>query len=320
MIQLFAGNRPYSIFLLPLLIFGFHVFNHAHFAGTSPEFLDFGMWGRLEKPITSNALLWLEGLSGLLVFAQAVLLNFIYNTYEFQERNTYVVSFAFVVLSSFFSSFYLLEGMSIGLIFLTMVFYQFFKLNQNESSNHAIFNGAFFLGLSITCYPPLLIGLPFFASMYLIGRPWNLRSFIVFLLGVGVALFYGVMYRLFYHLPLGVYWPKGHSFLFQSTLANYVVLSALIVTGVFSLMGLRERIKTASNRLKKKFQMIGFSLVALLTAFFCEGFLYTGSPKMHLFLVPLCLLFAFPLLQKRMRFATSILVYIFLIYNILKFL
>ncbi len=319
MIQLFAGNRPYSIFLLPLIIFGFHAFNHGHLAGISTTSLDYGLWGSGDRP-TGNSMLWLEGLSGFMVFAQAILLNFIYNTYEFQERNTYVISFAFVALSSFFNAFYLMEGISIGLICLSLVYYHFFKLNQNENGNHTIFNGAFFLGLSITFYPPLLIGLPFFISMYLIGRPWNLRAFIVFIMGIGIPLFYGVMYRLYYHLDLTGYWPNVHPFFFETSFANYVILSALLVIGILSSMGLRERLKSSSNRLKKKFQMIGLSVLALSTAFFYQGFFYQGSPKMHLFLVPLCLLFAFPLLQKRMRFATSILFYIFLVYNFLKFL
>jgi len=51
---------------------------------------------------------------------------------------------------------------------------------------------------------------------------------------------------------------------------------------------------------------------------FCD-FLAEPAIKIEYFIIPLSILFTYPLLSKRLMFASSILFYIFLLFGLLKF-
>ena len=158
MIRFFLGNNVIALFLLPFIILSFFLLNiKFEYHEISIE-INYGFWNGLFV----FPLLFSQILASIIVLINAVYLNYLYNNYDFQDRNTYIIGLIYVVLMSFYYSFYRLDGILISHTFFILGLFQYFKLKQNENGKEALFNGAFFIGIASSFHPPLIIFFPFY--------------------------------------------------------------------------------------------------------------------------------------------------------------
>ncbi|MFM9051292.1 MAG: hypothetical protein ACKOKF_03100, partial [Bacteroidota bacterium] len=197
MVRLFSGNRASVLLLLPLLAGAFFALNFQTGYYVQEKVSNLGFWGEtvVIYPIYSS----IGGV--ILVLINAIAINWIYNSNEFLERNSYLSSMLYVVLMSFYHSFYNLDGLLLAHTFLILTMAQFFELNQHDDGKRQVFNGMFFAGIAATFHPPMTALFPLFCIMIWVIRPFIFRELILAILGFSVPLLYAGVFL----------WYSGHT-------------------------------------------------------------------------------------------------------------
>ena len=141
MIKLFLGNRSAVLFLLPFVIAIYVLFNFSTNYFTYSSISNFGFWGNQKIPFS---ILTSQIIASIFILFNAIGVNAIFNWNEFFGRNSFMPSLLYIILMSFYHSFYSLNGSLIAHTFLILMLNQFFKLKQNIDGRAQVFNGAFF--------------------------------------------------------------------------------------------------------------------------------------------------------------------------------
>jgi hypothetical protein len=320
MIRFFGDNRPLVLFFLPLILVIFHV--AFHLGGISGEThalnLTFGWWGNFQVNEWKNSISY-ELLVGIWILFNAITLNYTFNSVEFNDKNTYLPSLIFIVLSSISETFYELSGFHLAMSMLILMINQFLRLDQNHDGSKRIFNGAFFLGIAITTYPPLLILTPFAVLMYLGFRPFTGRELWFYLLGVLTPLSYLYSYCYLSDLPLPSIKFGWNPFIQQVNMEVLLVGVLLISAFIIGLIGLYHKMSTAGNRFKKEVQVINSLGISLLFMLVFNVFIESPMLRIEFFIIPLSFLFTFPLLSKRFNLIASLFFYLIFFFGVLKF-
>lgn len=314
MIRFFVSNRVAATFLLPFIILAFHLLNnHFEYHEVSNE-INFGFWSGLFHFSSLVSQL----LGGIFIILNALTLNYLYNNYDFQDKNTYIISLIYVVLMSFYYSFYRLDGILFSHLFFILSLTKYFKLKQNNEGRETIFNCALFLGIASTFQPPLLLFFPIYVVMYLIIRPFSLREFLLFTAGFLAPLLIATIYL---KLSMG----KLNFDLIISNAGNQihqdfiVVLCFILILLVLSILGIRARILKSSNRLKKQIQIMWFMCAIAIGMGSIDLFIFKQNERFSLIVLPLAILLSYSFLSKRFELTATITFYLTIAYAVIKF-
>lgn len=318
MIRFFGDNRPLVLFFLPLVLLGFHIAFHLSAMPTGPLHIDFGWWGNVTIK-NGNGMLSYEILAGSWVLLNAILSSYTFNSSELNEKNTYLPALNFVVLSAISMNFYQFNGLHLASTALLLGIYQCLQLNQNQDGASRIFNTGFFIGIAATVYPPFVVLIPFGILLYLIFRPFLVREFYLYALGCAIPFLYLISRSYLFDLSYPNYSFDWNDFIRDFNLNHAINLAIILCVFIVSLLGVMRKLATAGNRVKKELQLINTMGVGILTALLFCVFLAKPALKIEFFIVPLSFLFTFPLLSKRLSFASSFLFYLFLLFGLLKF-
>jgi hypothetical protein len=313
-LKLFLGNRAGVLLLIPVLIAVYFFMNYQSDYYTASATTNLGLWGEaVVFPVSGNII------AALFICLNALAINWIYNTNEFLERNSYLSSLLYVVLMSFYHSFYSVDGLLIAHSCLILTLYQFFELRQNEDGRRHVFNGAFFAGLAASFHPPMVALIPFILIMIWNIRPFIFRETLLALIGFSIPLLYGGVYL----------WYSGHSIelkiLEQAT--NYYkkqtdfLVTAVLFTLLFllSLVSIRGKMQKSSIRLKKLVRMLWW-LVAVGILFGLGDFIFFRQIERFSFLmIPLSFFLTFSFTDKTFGISASILFYLTFVYSLINF-
>jgi hypothetical protein len=314
MIRLFLGNRIIVLFLLPFILLSFYLLNNHFEYHKIDDEINFGFWNGLFQ----FSALATQISASILVLFNAIYLNYLYNNYDFQDRNTYVISLIYVILMSFYYSFYRLDGILISHTFIVLSLVQYFKLKQNADGKEAIFNSAFFLGCAASFHPPLILFTPVFIFMYLVIRPFIIREFIVFIVGIIAPLLFGITY---------LKWTGGQLstklILSKESLQIHkdfiIILIFILILLILSTLGIRNRIQKSSNRLKKQIQIIWLLIAVAICMGSIDFFFYQQIERFSLLIIPLAILLSYSFFNKRFGTISTILFYLTIAYAVIKF-
>lgn len=313
-VRIFFGNRSYVLLLLPFIIVGYaalNVWGSHHIADTN---VGFGFW---DKIIAQTSVLS-QLIAGALVMLNAVLINMFFNRNGFMERNTYLPALLYVVLTSFFHSFYFLDGWGVAQTFFVLSLSQLLQLKQNEDARSLIFNAAFLVGLALTFDPLMLCFVVFLFWIIWVIRPFVFRELILALIGLILPLVYAGIYKLTFQIEL----TNDHlsPATFESGFKELIVLGAIVVLLFFlSLNGLREKLQKSSIRLKKLFKVI---LVLLSFSFFLALIAYLLFQKkevLSVLIVPLMFIFPYAFGYRNLKNSTTIVFYVLFLFSVCKF-
>jgi hypothetical protein len=315
MVRLFSGNRAGVLLLLPLLAGIFFALNFYTGYYQQEKTSNLGSWGEaiVIYPVISSV-----G-GAILVVINALIINRIYNTNEFLERNTYLSSMLYVVLMSFYHSFYNLDGLLLTHTFLILTMAQFFELNQHDDGRRNVFNGMFFAGLAATFHPPLTVLFPLLCIMFWVIRPFVLREFMLAVLGFGIPLLYAMVYL----------WYSGHTvdlkLLDQLTdytnkqtdfLVTAVLFTLLFILSVFSI---RSRMQKSSIRLKKLTTILWWFILMALIMGCVDFFFFRQIERFSFVMIPLSVFLTFSFNNKTFGIFATLLFYAAFAYSISKF-
>ena len=315
MIRLFLDNRTAVLLLLPFII-GLYVVGDMlaveHHISNRTDGLFFN------TTTTSN--FWSYFGQSFLMLLNAVLLNAIFNNYEFLDKNTYIISLIYVVLTPMFVPLNQFSPVLIAHFFFIASLGVLFQLKQNIDGKMTIFNAALLLSIAIIFLPYLIILIPVMLMMIVINRSFNLREFFICIVGIGVPFIYYFSY-LYLTDQFVFNWklPSFQMHNYRSALHLYPIVIIYIGLLIISLLSLSARMLKSSLRLKKQIQMLSlvFTLLFLLG---CADFYFSGSLfYFSLAIIPLTYFLTYAFLSKRSGIPANIFFYIALLYSFVKF-
>jgi hypothetical protein len=314
MIRFFLGNSIIALFFLPLIILVFQILNNQFPYHEIEKEINYGFWnGLFNLPIIAS-----QVIASLLILVNSIVLNFTYNNYNFQDKNSYIVSLIYVVLMSFYYSFYRFDGILMSHTFLILCLAQFYQLNQNKDGKQAVFNGAFLLGCAATFHPPLLVFFPVYIIMYLLLRPFILRELFIFTTGFISPLLFGITYLKWVgkELTSKLILDKVGIELHKDFI---IILVFILILLVLSAIGIRNRIIQSTNRLKKQIQMLWLLVLVAIIIGSIDLYYYQQIERFSLLLVSMPIILSFSFLNKRYGVLATVLFYLTIAYAVIKF-
>lgn len=315
MVRLFLGNRAGALLLIPILIALYLLINGQTNYYQPNLSINLGLWG--ETPINNPFLIQVS--AAILICLNSFGINWIFNTNEFLERNSYMSSLLYVVLMSFYHSFYNIDGLLIAHTCIILLLQQFFKLRQNEDGRRHVFNGAFFAGIAATFHPPMIAFVPFVLAMMWTIRPFVFRETLLCLIGFSIPLLYGAVYL----------WYSGHAIelklIAQTT--NYFkkqtdfLVTAVLFTLLFilSLISIRSRMLKSSIRLKKLVRMLWILVIIGILFGALDFILFFQIERFSFLMIPLSFFLTFSFSNKTFGVMAVILFYLTLAYSFINF-
>lgn len=314
MVKLFLSNRVIVILILPLLIGAYLVLGYTTGLVSDVQSINLGFFGSIVAStlITSS-------LSFILLFLNAYLINLTFNKNGFYDRNIFIPSLLYVVLMSFYHSFYAMDGLLIAHTFLLLCLIQLFRLYQNEDGRAAVFNAAFFAGISAVVHPPIIMILPFLFIMVWSIRPFVFRESLLLITGFGIPLIYGGIYLKWLDTSIDLQLLK------QATNYENHKINFLVTTAIFSLMfvlsliGIRTKMKNSSIRFKKLVRILWVFILIGVIFGVSDYFFFDQIERFSFILLPIPFFLPYAFTSKTWGKIASILFYITFVYSIVKF-
>jgi hypothetical protein len=317
MLRLFLGNQIIGLILLPFIIAGYVTLNsYTNYFDVPLSFdMDLGLWGSHHFP---NFFL-VKYVAGIAVFGNALLLNFLFNTNTFYERNSYVVSILYVVLMSYYHSFYQIDGVLIAHFLVVLSFFQLFNLENNEDGRRISFNTGFLIGLAASFHPPLIFTLPLIWLMITRIRPLVFRELLLSTIGFLIPLIYG--YSFVYGQKRAINWN------ILETAANYsqkqiIFLISMVLfsaSAVLSMIGTRMKNSKSSIRFKKLTAIIYLNMVGGIVLGTVEIIKLGQYESFSVAMIALSLFLPFSFFYKSTNLFATILFYIIFMFSFGKF-
>lgn len=316
MIKLFANNRSIVILLIPLfvishLVLGYY-FKPFHSVIMGQEnlwLIDF----KLIEPFVSMLL------TTIFICANAILINYIFNRFDYFDRLNFLPSFFYILLIFLFPiSFYFCEDL-VAHTFFILSFLQLLRIQHNEDARNLTFLSGLFLGIATTFLPEyiLLIVLIYFTLFSI--RPFVFREYLLPLFGfIFPFLWVYLVHSEFVFDLLNInsflaYTPAEE---LEIALASLIILTLLLL----AYKRILERRTKSSIRHKKIMNITGFifffslGIIIVVFIFFQSYFYFT------ILLVILPLILPFTLLNDRPKWLPETLIYLLIFINIIKFL
>jgi hypothetical protein len=314
-VRLFLGNRAGVILLLPFIIAGYLFLNNHFNYYVSEVNTNLGFWGE-----SANLFPLINTIgAAIIIFINAFTINWIYNSNQFLERNSYLSSLLYVLLMSFYHSFYSMDGLLFAHTFLILMLFQFFKLNQHSDGKRHVFNGMFFGGMAATFHPPLIGLFPFLCIMYWVVRPFVLRELIIAIIGFGIPSLYAAVFLWYYGHAIDLklldqltdYTNKQTDFLVTAVLFSLLFM--------LSIVSIRSRMSNSSIRLKKLTATLWWFLFVALILGCVDFFFFRQIERFSFLMLPLSIFLTFSFTNKTYSFVATLLFYITFGYSIVKF-
>ncbi|MBF6610631.1 MAG: hypothetical protein ITF99_05745 [Chryseobacterium sp.] len=315
MINAFLGNRIIVLLLLPLIIAAYHFLFYFFGSETPESTLHLGFWGNFS--FLSPQLVQLA--SAAIICLNAILINSIFNWNEFYEKNTFISSLLYVVLMSFYASFYQLDGILISHLFLIFTILQLYKLRQNEDGRKYTFNLGFFAGVAASFHPPLLAVLPILFLMIWAIRPFVFRELILTIAGFTVPLIYVWAYLYTSGQSYSLSLVPFEKALEQEKTDFYVSSSLLIISLILSVLGVNVRLQKSSIRLKKMIRIMWWFVIIGLGLGIFDILYFQQYLQFSFIMIPMGFFFPYSFLFARFKVIAIGLFYLLIVYSVLKF-
>lgn len=314
MVKIFYGNRPYAFYIIALLVAGYAILNYLFPYHLPEENTRFGFWGDLIPQAEPFSMIFAPAL----VVINAILLNTTFNKHDFLGRNRYISSLLYITFLSYFHTFYFLDGFSIAQTFVILALRQNLKLNQNDDGRRTVFNVSFLLGVASSFYPLLLISIPFVFWMIWALRPFILRESILTLIGFIIPLLYSGAYQIYFDYSMDS--ADFSSNAIELNIQDITILVGLVfLLGLFSIKTYFLRLKVASIRLRKLFNIILMLLLFTIAFSILSYFLFNKKEALALVFIPAGFILTYAFGFKTQRLLPTITFYLIFLFSVGKF-
>ena len=314
MLNLFRQNNPYVLAFIPVIVIVLLTLNALFPYHLLESTVSFGLWGSIDggKPLL-NAVF-----SGSLITLSAIAINALFNRNEFSEKNNFLPAILYVLYTSFFHSFYYIDGLVITQLFFILMIRQLLRLRQKDDGRKIVFNAGFLFGIACTFFPLFIFGLPFIFLIIWISRPFILRESALLLVGVLLPFIYVFLYSIFFQINIDVE-------NFNSSSKEVFIIDMWLIIGslfLFFFMGIGTLLTTmasSSIRLKKVFRMILLLAVFTFGLFLLDALTYKKIQVLSLLLIPVAFVLPYAFGESKPHKGAAVVFYILFLFTITKF-
>ncbi|MCO5247820.1 MAG: DUF6427 family protein [Chitinophagales bacterium] len=281
MLSLFKNQQPFALVLLLLVLVVFRLPFFIFPLETNGEFyLHLGKWMGF-------------GLSSILVFAQAIWLNYIITDYKLSEEKTVVPALIWILITSINKELYYVGDILIVSSLYLMILHLFIYTEERFVSVGRAFYIGILCAIIFFIHPQSILLIPVFLIIIYNKGIESIRTFFAFILGVAAMGFW--TFSASYLFGFDLSWIKrfqdSFGLLFETysalDLAKYILLIIPAMIGFTSfLMSSRSNLATIR---KAFFVFVLFFIGAVIETIFSDDLSFSRHP---LFLFPLSILIA----------------------------
>jgi len=318
MINVFKSLNPLNILWLAFLLFALRV----GYLVSLPARLDFAFDAPYARLLISSQMQYPFSpstnilLAGVLVFVQALLINYLVNHYNLLGKPTFLPALMYVTLSGLFMPFLILSPPLICNFLVIWMLFKSLSLYKSTDAKSVAYDLGMIVALGSLIYLPFIY---FFLAIWialLIFRPFNWREITSAIIGyLTVFFFLGVYYYLddslgqFYNIwiPLGAQFHYGSSINYY----NYLVLIPVIVILVLCFFQIQGNFFKSYVQMRKSFQLLFFLFLIGLLSFYIKAAFHL--PHFLLCAVPGSVFFAYYFLYAKRKWFYEILFALLLI-------
>lgn len=316
LLKFYRSNEPMTIMVLPFILLAIW---SLYFIWAPPVVV--------ENPMPLYQLFqwlgdfshWISGgVAVAIIMIQAVVLNDLFNGYEFLKRNTSMAALLLILFSGIHISTLGMHPILFAMLFVLLALRRLLTIYRQTTVYSQVFDAGFFIGVAALFYFPAIYLLPFVWGTLSILRPFTWREYFIPLLGLIVPCIYGIVW-LFFTDSLGVlstlwtYEFFQYNGLFSANkwiewtfigLNIWFILSSIIhFAGSMKVGSIRER------NIKQVYML----LAAFLVGLFALSFFNTTEPyRLGLLSLPLAVLYAFYFYSSRRQWLSSFLFYLWI--------
>lgn len=315
MIRLFLDNRVWVLLLLPLVL---SLYLLASLFGYNDPF------GLNSSSISIVAPLLYKLPSAhitahfVMLLINAIALNWIFNSYEFLEKNTFIISLLYIIFTSFFHNWGDPSWLFVAHLSCIFGFGVLFSIKPQQQAKKQAFNAGFLFGIGLFFETSFAVLLPIFLILFTLIRGFQLREIMLLLIGYCLPFGFYASYHLLTvnkmpSIPLptvGFYKPVWYETLF---------LVLIIILFVFSLLGLRARLGKASLRLKKQTQILTVFMFLCAVVGLGSLLFWGQAALLSLLVLPFSFYFTYALLSSGLGISSHLFFYIIFTFSIVKF-
>ncbi|MCO5937275.1 DUF6427 family protein [Mucilaginibacter sp. RB4R14] len=263
MISIFKVFNPLNVLWLAILIFVLRI-GYLIEAPHKLQFIFVEPFARLLIPASyeyafspvANVFL-----AGLMVLAQALLLNYLVNYYNLLGRSTFLPALMYVTVTALFAPFITLSAPLICNFLLIWMLFKLFSLYKSDDAKSTAYDLGMIVAIGSIIYLPYIY---LFLSIWIaliIFKPVNWREWLSGVLGYATVFFFiAVFYYLnnklgnFYHIwaPLGSKFPKS----INIKNYNYLVLIPVLLILVLYFFKLQQNYYKSYVQVRKSFQLL----------------------------------------------------------------
>ncbi len=306
MIDIFRRYDLINILWLAILLFilrAGHVFfapDIIHLQITEPVILTF--FPQVAKMTFAPQVSML--LAGLVVLAQAVLVNYLINFYNLLGRPSFLPALMYVVLSGLFTPFLTLSVPLLCNFIVIWILFKLFELYKTEDSRSLAYDMGMLVASGSLIYLPFTYLILAVWFGFIIFRPFDWREWVGSLIGYGTIYFFvAVVYYLTDRLPMlhQIWSPLGSTFQAPQLLDKYdllLIIPVLIIL-VLGTFKLQENFFKSYVLIRKAFQLLFFMVILTGVSFYVRP--QFGLDHFLLCAVPVAIFFAYYFLYANMR-------------------
>jgi hypothetical protein len=200
-------------------------------------------------------------IAGILVLAQAILLNTLVNYYNLMGRSTSLPALMYIVITSLFTPFLVLSPPLICNFLIIWMLYKLLTLYKGTDAKSTAFDVGMIVALGSLIYLPFIyLFLAVWISL-IIFKPFDWREWISGIIGYATVFFFlAVFYYLndrlgqFYNiwLPLTTKFPDRININYY----NYLVLIPVIIILLLGFLKIRQNFFRGYVQIRKSFQLL----------------------------------------------------------------
>jgi hypothetical protein len=312
---MFINGSPFSSVVLPMMVLGYLVLNYNTNYFIDNHLFNIGLWGSFQLPKTT----WIPFIPGCIIFLNAFLLNRLFNRNNFSEKITWIVALLYVILMSFYHTFYILNGAIIAHFFIILSLFQLFELESNLDGRRTCFNAGFLLGIAATFHPSLIAIIPFQWFMITRIRPFVFRELVLTTLGFCTPLIYGFSLMIYQQRPINWNFFETSVDYSQKKILFFSYVGLFLLYALYGLIGYRTKVSKSSIRFRKLAAVIFICLIAGISIGLLQ-YLFLGKYEWFSFgMIALSMYLAFSFFQKKTELVSQILLTLLFILSIAKF-
>ena len=200
-------------------------------------------------------------IAAVLVFIQALLVNYLVNFYNLLGKPSFLPSLLYVVASSLFTPFLILSPPLICNFLLIWMLFKMFGLYKAQDSKSASYDLGIIVAVGSLIYLPFIYFILIAWISLLLFRPFDLRDFLASIFGyITVFFFLAVYYYLNNQLstiyaiwlPLATRFPNS----IHINYLNYLVLVPVTIIFILSFFKIQKAFYKSFVQIRKSYQLL----------------------------------------------------------------